>query len=116
LSLASGAVGREVRPQAKRRSRFAGAERAFARRGASARRRHQDLEGAPCNRRLERGGVHRWGESNRANYQADLDFLLKWERIKEPIKAEDVVSNDLVADINAFDATPVAEAAKAAKP
>ncbi len=68
-----------------------------------------------ANMRLARGGVKRWGEANMANYQAYLDFLLKWGQIKEAIKAEDVVTNELVADINAFDPKPVEDAAKAAK-
>jgi hypothetical protein len=56
--------------------------------------------------------VTRWGESAEANYQAYLDFLLKTAVIKQPVKATDVVTNDLIADIDAFDVEKIkAEAA-----
>ena len=62
--------------------------------------------------RLEKGGVKRWGESSEANYQAYLDFLHKTAVIKQPVKAADVVTNDLIADINEFDVEKIkAEAA-----
>ena len=62
--------------------------------------------------RLEKAGVKRWGENSEANYQAYLDFLLKTQVIKQPVKASDVITNDLLADIDAFDAENIkAEAA-----
>jgi NitT/TauT family transport system substrate-binding protein len=71
------------------------------------------LEARIVNWRLEKGGVKRWGESDEANYQAYLDFLLKWGVLKAPVKAEDVVTNDVLAEIDAFDPAEVAAAAKA---
>ena len=67
------------------------------------------------NFRLEKGGVQRWGESSMDNYQAYLDFLVKWGVVKQAIKAEEVVTNDLVADINNFDAAKIESQAKAYK-
>ncbi len=52
---------------------------------------------------IRKAGVQRWGESSLAHYQAYLDFLLKWGQIKQPIKAEEVVTNDLVPLIDTFD-------------
>jgi NitT/TauT family transport system substrate-binding protein len=71
------------------------------------------LQARIVNWQLEKGGVKRWGESYEGNYQAYLDFLLKWGVLKQPIKAEDVVTNDLLAEIDAFDPADVAAAAKA---
>jgi NitT/TauT family transport system substrate-binding protein len=71
------------------------------------------LEARIVNWRLEKGGVKRWGESDEANYQAYLDFLLKWGVLKAPVKAQDVVTNDVLAEIDAFDPAEVAAAAKA---
>ena len=73
------------------------------------------LEARLANMRLEKGGVKHWGESSLDNYQAYLDFLLKWGQIKQPIKAGEVVTNALIADINAFDPKPVVAAAKSYK-
>jgi len=63
--------------------------------------------------RLEKAGVTRWGENSEVNYQAYLDFLLKTAVIKQPVKAADVVTNDLIADIGAFDPGKIAAEAKA---
>ena len=67
------------------------------------------------NWRLEAGQVQKWGENNVANYQAYLDFLLKWNILKQPTKATDIVTNDLINEINAFDAAAIIEQAKAYK-
>lgn len=68
------------------------------------------------NWRLEAGRVQKWGENNIANYQAYLDFLLKWNILKEKANAVDLVNNDLIAEINAFDSTAITAQAKAFKP
>jgi NitT/TauT family transport system substrate-binding protein len=73
------------------------------------------LEARIVNFKLDKAGVKNWGESNIANYQAYLDFLLKWGQIKQPIKAEEVVTNALLADIDKFDVDAVAKVAKAYK-
>ncbi len=73
------------------------------------------LEARAANWRLEKAGVSRWGENSEANYQAYLDFLLKSGVIKQPVKAADVITNDLIADVNAFDAAKIMAEAKAYK-
>jgi NitT/TauT family transport system substrate-binding protein len=74
------------------------------------------LEARIANWRLDKGGVQRWGESSMVNYQAYLDFLVKWGVVKRAIKAEEVVTNDLVGDIDNFDAAKIASEAKTYKP
>jgi NitT/TauT family transport system substrate-binding protein len=73
------------------------------------------LEARIANFKLDKAGVKRWGESSVENYQAYLDFLLKWGVIKQAVKAEDVITNDLVAEANQFDVAAVQAAAKAYK-
>jgi NitT/TauT family transport system substrate-binding protein len=58
-------------------------------------------------------GVARWGESDPANYQAYLDFLLQWGILKQRVDAGDLVSNALVDDMNRFDSAAVAATARA---
>lgn len=68
------------------------------------------------NWRLEKGGVKRWGESSEANYAAYVDFMLKWDVIKQKVDAKDLITNELIADINSrFDPAKVAAEAKAYK-
>ncbi|HEV2551140.1 MAG TPA: ABC transporter substrate-binding protein [Stellaceae bacterium] len=73
------------------------------------------LQARAQNWKLERGGVKRWGESVMANHQAYLDFLLKQGVLKEPVKADDIVTNDLIDDINKFAAAAVVEEAQSYK-
>jgi NitT/TauT family transport system substrate-binding protein len=73
------------------------------------------LSARAVNWRLDKGGVTRWGENSMANYQAYLDFLVKWGVMKQPVPVADIVTNDLIADINKFDPEKVAAEAKAYK-
>ncbi|WP_244424730.1 ABC transporter substrate-binding protein [Methylobacterium nodulans] len=70
------------------------------------------LEARAKNWRLEAGGVTMWGENSEKNYQDYLDFLLKFGVIKTPVKAADVITNDLIGDINAFDREEIVKLAK----
>ncbi len=74
------------------------------------------LQARIANWKLDKAGVKRWGESSMANYQAYLDFLLKYGVFKEPVKATDIVTNDLIPGANAFDQAAVQAQAKAWKP
>jgi len=65
------------------------------------------------NFRLEAGGVSKWGESSEANYAAYLAWLLKNGVLKEKVETKDVITNDLIADINKFDAAEVTKLAQA---
>jgi NitT/TauT family transport system substrate-binding protein len=65
---------------------------------------------------LASGGVTKWGQSNMANYTAYIDFLAKWKVVPVAVPAADVVTNDLVDDMNAFDQAKIEADAKAWKP
>jgi NitT/TauT family transport system substrate-binding protein len=65
---------------------------------------------------LASGGVTKWGESSVANYDAYVDFLVKWKVVPQKVPASDLVTNDLIDEINRFDAADVAAQAKAWKP
>jgi len=63
--------------------------------------------------KLEAGGVKRWGESSIKDFDAYQDFLVKWKVINVKIPATDLVTNELIEDINRFDAASIAAQAKA---
>lgn len=65
---------------------------------------------------LASGGVTKWGESSLANYDAYVDFLVKWKVVPQKVPAAELVTNDLIDDINKFDAAAVVAQAKAWKP
>jgi NitT/TauT family transport system substrate-binding protein len=65
--------------------------------------------------KLEAGGVKRWGESSIKDFDAYEDFLVRWKVIKEKVPATDLVTNDLIDEINRFDAARIAADARAAK-
>ena len=67
------------------------------------------------NWKLEKAGVKRWGENSAANYGAYADFMLKYGIIKQPVKAAELITNELIADINKFDAAKITAEAKAYK-
>jgi NitT/TauT family transport system substrate-binding protein len=66
--------------------------------------------------RLEATGVTRWGESPVADFDAYEDFLLKWNVIKQKVPATDLVTNDLIDEVNTFDAAKIADEAKRYNP
>ena len=65
------------------------------------------------NWRLEKGGVKRWGESSEANYAEYLEFLLKWGVIRAKVSPQDLITNELIDEINKFDSAKVVTDAKA---
>ena len=74
------------------------------------------LQARITNWKLEKAGVKRWGENSEANYAAYAVFLLKWGVIKEKVDAKDLVTNELIDEINKFDAGKIISEAKAYKP
>jgi NitT/TauT family transport system substrate-binding protein len=62
------------------------------------------------------GGATKWGESVVANYQAYLDWLLKAGVLKEKAVASELVTNELIDDINKFDIAAIEKLAKDWKP
>ncbi len=73
------------------------------------------LEARAQHWRLEAGGVRRWGESNMREFDAYEDYLLKEGVIKQKLPVTDLVSNDLIGEVNKFDARKIAAMAKAYK-
>jgi NitT/TauT family transport system substrate-binding protein len=73
------------------------------------------LEARIQNWKLEKGGVSKWGESSERNYAAYVEFLHKWGILKEKVAARDLITNDLIAEINDFDQTKIIAEAKAYK-
>ena len=65
--------------------------------------------------KLEAGGVAKWGENALANYDSYVDFLVKWNVVPQKVAAADLVTNDLIDDINKFDAAAIIARAKAAR-
>ena len=74
------------------------------------------LQARIVNWKLEKAGVKRWGESSETNFAAYVDFLLKWGVIKEKVDAKDLVTNELIDEINKFDAGKIIAEARAYKP
>jgi NitT/TauT family transport system substrate-binding protein len=74
------------------------------------------LQARITNWKLEKAGVKRWGENAEANYAAYAVFMLKWGVIKEKVDAKDLITNELIDEINKFDAGKIAAEAKAYKP
>ena len=70
------------------------------------------LEARARSWRLESVGAKHWGDNLVANYQAYADFLVKNGVLKEKTNASDLVTNDLIDDINKFDAKAIEAAAK----
>jgi len=73
------------------------------------------LEARIKNWKLEAGGVTKWGENSEANYQDYLDFLLKNGVLKQQAKAADLITNELIEDMNKFDQAEVINLAKTYK-
>ena len=65
--------------------------------------------------RLEAGGVTKWGDNSEVNYSTYLDWLQKQGVLKEKVETKDVITNDLISDINTFDVAALEAEAKAAK-
>ena len=66
---------------------------------------------------LASGGVTKWGESNVANFDSYIDFLVQWKIVPQKVPASELVTNELVDEINAsFDQKKIEAQAKAWKP
>ena len=70
------------------------------------------LEARARSWRLEAGGVSKWGENSEANYTAYIAFLVKNGVLKQSVPTNDLITNDLIADINNFDAAAIVKMAK----
>ena len=63
----------------------------------------------------EAGGVKKWGENSVENYNKYVDFLVANGVLKQKVDAKELVTNDLIDDINKFDAADIVKQAKAYK-
>jgi NitT/TauT family transport system substrate-binding protein len=61
------------------------------------------------------GGVKKWGENSMENYNRYVDFLVTNGVLKSKIDAAELVTNDLIADINKFDQADIEKQAKGYK-
>lgn len=73
------------------------------------------LEARARNWRYEPVGAKKWGENVEANYTAYMNWLTEQGVLKEKIATQDMITNDLIDEINTFDAAAVVAAAKAYK-
>lgn len=73
------------------------------------------LQARIVNWKLDKAGVAKWGESSEANYAALADFLLKWKVISEKVDVKDIVTNELIGEINRFDPALIDAEARAYK-
>jgi NitT/TauT family transport system substrate-binding protein len=65
--------------------------------------------------KLEPAGVKKWGENSEANYKDYVAFMLKWNIIKQSIDSGELITNELIDEINRFDAAKITAEAKAYK-
>src|SRR5262249_54961588 len=65
--------------------------------------------------KLEAGGVKRWGESSIKDFDAYEDFLVKWKVINAKVPVNELVTNELVDEVNKFDPAAIAAEAKASR-
>ena len=63
--------------------------------------------------KLEAGGVKRWGESSLKDFDAYQDFLVRWKVIEAKVPVTDLVTNELIDEVNRFDPAKIAAEAKA---
>ena len=70
------------------------------------------LEARARSWRLEPNGVKKWGENSVENYGAYVDFLVKNGVLKEKAATTDLITNDLIDDINKFDVKEIEAMAK----
>ena len=65
---------------------------------------------------LESAGVKKWGESSEKNFRDYAEFLFKWGVIKQKIDAGELITNELIDDVNkGLDPAKLAAEAKAYK-
>jgi len=62
--------------------------------------------------RLESVGAKKWGENLVPNYEKYAEFLFKNGVLKQRVSGADLVTNDLIDDINKFDAKEIEAQAK----
>lgn len=74
------------------------------------------LEARIPNWKLERAGVTKWGENSETNYANYVDWLVKNGVLKEKVPVSDLITNELIDEINKFDKAEIEKLAKEYKP
>ena len=74
------------------------------------------LDARASNWRYEPVDGKRWGDNVETNYQAYLDWLIAQGVIKTKVDVKDLITNELLDDVNKFDADAIARDARAFKP
>lgn len=64
------------------------------------------------NWKLEKGGVKKWGENSVPNYTNYLKYMQDQGIISEPVKVDDLITNQFIDQINNFDVAKIQEAAR----
>jgi NitT/TauT family transport system substrate-binding protein len=65
--------------------------------------------------KLGPAGVKQWGENSVVNYRDYVAFMLKWNIIKQQVDSADLITNELIDEMNRFDANQVTAEAKSYK-
>ena len=73
------------------------------------------LEARAKNWRFEPVDGKRWGDNVERNYQAYLDWLMAQGVVKTKVEVKDLITNELLDEVNKFDAQAIASQAKAYK-
>jgi len=73
------------------------------------------LEARAKNWRYEPVDGKRWGDSVEKNYQAYLDWLLAQGVLKTKVDVKDLITNELLDDVNKFNADAIRSEARAYK-
>ncbi|MDW3688876.1 ABC transporter substrate-binding protein [Cupriavidus sp. CV2] len=73
------------------------------------------LEARIPNWDLKKSGVSKWGESSEKNYSAYTDFMQKWGVTKEKVPVNELITNELIDEINNFSWDEVIATARAYK-
>ena len=74
------------------------------------------LKARIVNWKLDKAGVKKWGENSEANYEAYAEFMQKWGVTKVKVPGKDLITNELIDEINTFEQDAVATEAKSYKP
>ena len=84
-------------------------------RGHSRPRRHQGPAGPRRELEARQGGRQEVGGELRGELRAYAEFMLKWGVIKQKVDGHDLITNELIDEINKFDPNKIAAEAKAYK-
>ena len=73
------------------------------------------LQARMANLKLEKSGVSRWGESSEKSFSAYSDFMQRWGVTQVKVPANELITNDLIDEINNFSQDNIIAMAKAYK-